>query len=123
MAAHILIIEDNHQLAESLVDILEVDDYTITTEMTGRAGLDTALSTHPDLIILDIHLPDLDGYRIYQRLQQDDWGKKAKILVLTASESLENIAKNINIPVDFVLFKPDISVSDLRTVVKERLSE
>lgn len=122
MQPHILIIEDNQQLAESLLDILELDAYQLTLKMTGREGLQTALETHPDLIILDIHMPDLNGYQVYQRLQEDAWGKQAKIIVLTASETTENIAKNINLAREYVLFKPEISVTALREAVRERLS-
>lgn len=123
MSSHLLVIEDNPHLAESLVDIFEADGHNVSVKMTGHDGLDAALKTHPDLIILDIHLPDMSGYEVYQALLADDWGKHAKILVLTASESIENIAKNINIPAKHVLFKPEVSVETLRNVVRERLAD
>jgi CheY-like chemotaxis protein len=122
MKKRILIIEDNHDLAESLVDILEVDDYEVTVKMSGKEGLAAALEIHPDLIILDIHMPGMNGYQVYRHLQRDDWGKGANVMILTASESTETIAKNINIPVEQVLFKPEISVPDLRSEIARRLT-
>lgn len=122
MSKHIVIIEDDRDLAAALEDILEVDDYDVTVERTGKAGLATALKIHPDLLILDIKLPDISGYQVYEALQQDAWGKQAKVLVLTASESLESIAKNINLSLEHVLFKPEVSVQALRKIIRDRLA-
>ena len=122
MKQTLLIIEDNHDLAESLTDILE-EEYLVTIAMSGKEGLEQALTLHPDLIILDIRMPDMNGYQVYQKLQADTWGKGAKVLILTASESLENIAKNINLPTEYILFKPEVSVEELRKKVSARLAE
>lgn len=100
-----------------------MDDYEVTVTHSGHNGLETALQTHPDLIILDIKMPDMNGYQVYERLQADAWGKQAKVLVLTASESLENIAKNINLPRNYVLFKPEVSVEALREIVATRITD
>lgn len=123
MTKHILLIEDDRHLAESVADILSLDEYKVTVKHSGREGLKTALSERPDLIILDIKMPDMDGYAVFEALQADNWGKRAKILVLTASESLENIAKNINLPREQVLFKPKVSIAELRYKVAARLEE
>tara|TARA_B100001146_G_C16019682_1_gene364522 strand:- start:25 stop:396 length:372 start_codon:yes stop_codon:yes gene_type:complete len=123
MKKHVLIIEDDHNLADTLEDILIMDDYEVTVTHSGHNGLETALQTHPDLIILDIKMPDMNGYQVYERLQADAWGKQAKVLVLTASESLENIAKNINLPRNYVLFKPEVSVEALREIVATRITD
>lgn len=123
MSKQILIIEDNHDLADSLVDILTIDDQQVTAAMSGKEGLEIAFRTHPDLIILDIRMPDMNGYQVFQKLQGDDWGKGAKVIVLTASESLENISKNIQLPSKYILFKPEVSVAELRKIVTARLSE
>lgn len=123
MSNRILIIEDNLALADSLRDILSIENYSVSCVNSGRDGLAAALSTKPDLIILDIKMPDMDGYQVFQALRQDVWGKQAKVLILTASESIENISKNVDLPKKYVLFKPDVSVQDLRTAVTERLAE
>jgi DNA-binding response OmpR family regulator len=109
----ILIIEDSPYLAESLVDMIKIKGYLPITAPTGKEGVAMALSKKPDLILLDIRLPDIDGYEVFRRIREDDWGKDAKIMVLTASESTENISKNINLPAELILFKPDWSVKDL----------
>lgn len=109
----VLVIEDSPYLAESLADMLELKGIASLVAQTGREGVELATEHHPDLILLDIRLPDIDGYEVYHRIRDTDWGKKANVMVLTASESTENISKNIDLPKDLVLFKPEWSVKDL----------
>jgi DNA-binding response OmpR family regulator len=119
----VLVIEDSPYLAESLIDMLEMKNYKAAAAPTGRDGVEMAIDTKPDLILLDIRLPDIDGYEVYRRLREDKWGAKANILVLTASESTENISKNIDLPPERVLFKPNWSVRDLLEKIESILNE
>lgn len=119
----ILVIEDNHELGESLNDMLELANYEPHIALTGRDGISHALEHHPDLIILDIRLPDISGYDVYHKLREDSWGKDARVLILTASESIENISKNVNLPREHVLFKPNSSVKFLLEKIESRLSD
>jgi DNA-binding response OmpR family regulator len=109
----VLIIEDSPYLAESLADMINIKGHTSIIAPNGVEGVRMALEYKPDLILLDIRLPDIDGYEVYRRIRNDEWGETAKIIVLTASESIENISKNIDLPQELVLFKPDWSVKDL----------
>jgi len=109
----VLIVEDSAFLAESLVDMLALSDYQAIVASDGKTGVHLALTKKPDLILLDIRLPDIDGYEVYNRVRKDAWGKKSNIVVLTASESIENISKNIDLPVSRILFKPEWSMADL----------
>ncbi|MCA9357855.1 response regulator transcription factor [Candidatus Kaiserbacteria bacterium] len=118
----ILVIEDSPYLAESLFDMLSIKGYEAVLAPTGREGVAMAIEQKPDLILLDIRLPDIDGYEVYRRIRETDWGAKAKIMVLTASESVDNISKNIDLPLEDVLFKPNWSVMDLLARIEERLS-
>lgn len=117
----ILIVEDSPYLAASLVDMLELKNYHTLVAATGKDAVEIALSEEPDLILLDIRLPDFDGYEVFRRLRDTPWGATAKIMVLTASESTENISKNINLPAKDVLFKPDWSIPQLLERITEKL--
>ncbi|MCA9356790.1 response regulator [Candidatus Nomurabacteria bacterium] len=119
----VLIIEDSPYLAESLVDMLTIKEYGAIVAANGRDGVVAALEQQPDLILLDIRLPDIDGYEVYRRIREDKWGAKAKIVVLTASESIENISKNIDLPKDYVLFKPDWSIKDLLSKIEALVND
>ena len=109
----VLVIEDSAYLAESLGDMLDMKGYEAIVAPTGRDGVNLAIEHKPNLILLDIRLPDIDGYEVYRRIREDKWGSKANILVLTASESTENISKNIDLPTEDILFKPEWGVKDL----------
>lgn len=117
----ILIVEDSPYLTESLVDMIRIKGFEPITASTGKAGVEMAVNHKPDLILLDIRLPDIDGYEVYRLIRADDWGVEAKIIVLTASESTENISKNINLPPELILFKPEWSVKDLLSKIEEQL--
>ena len=122
MAKHsILLIEDSAYLAESVQDALEMHGYKVKVAPNGQTGIDYAIEKHPDLILLDIRLPDMSGYDVYNSIRADSWGKKAAITILTASESLEAISKNINLPIEYVLFKPSQSLTDIVSHIEKRL--
>jgi DNA-binding response OmpR family regulator len=117
----ILVIEDSPYLAESLADMLEMKGFQAVLAPTGREGVSIAIEEQPDLILLDIRLPDIDGYEVYRRIRENEWGASAIIIILTASESIENISKNIQLPKEDILLKPDWSVMDLHAKIIEKL--
>jgi DNA-binding response OmpR family regulator len=119
----ILVVEDSRDLAESIKDALELSGFQVIVALSGKDGTSLALTHHPDLILLDIKLPDTDGYHVYREIRnQGAWGETAKVIILTASESLNSIAKNIALPVGDILFKPDLSISGLVENIKNRLA-
>ena len=119
----ILVIEDSPYLAESIVDMLTMRGYQTLVAQNGRDGAMMAIEQQPDLILLDIRLPDIDGYEVYRRIRENEWGAKANILILTASESIDVISKNIDLPVDHILFKPEWSVSDLLDRIQKQIED
>ena len=119
----VLIVEDSPELAETLHDILTMHGYNAITALNGRDAIALALEHHPDLIMLDIRLPDISGYTVFQKIREDSWGVDAKIMILTASESIENISKNVNLPVEHILFKPNSSVASLVQRIEARLRD
>jgi DNA-binding response OmpR family regulator len=119
----ILIVEDSLDLADTVHDLLTMHGYRAIIALNGKEAITLALEEHPDLILLDIHLPDISGYEVFQAIRHDKWGKTARVLVLTASESKENISKNISIPIEHILFKPNLSIPELIVIVEARLTE
>jgi two-component system alkaline phosphatase synthesis response regulator PhoP len=119
----VLVIEDSLYLAESLADMLNINGYEAILAAGGREGVEKAIEQHPDLILLDIRLPDIDGYEVYRKVRGDSWGKDANIMILTASESIENISKNIDLPNDLILFKPDWSIMNLLKKIESVLED
>jgi len=67
---HILVVEDDTGLADMLQAYLEMQGYQVTTALSGYAGMHAAVDLHPDLVLLDIRLPDIDGFEVYRRLSE-----------------------------------------------------
>jgi DNA-binding response OmpR family regulator len=78
----VLIVEDNHDLAFGLRNNLEIEGYTVDVAEDGPSGLASARRTSPDLIVLDLMLPGMDGYRVLRQLRED--GLTMPVLILTA---------------------------------------
>lgn len=119
----ILIIEDVPQIADSLVDSFHMKGWQTLVAPDGGTGVALAFREHPDLILLDMRLPDIDGYEVFRRIRQDEWGKQAEIIIITASESTTMIAAQIDLPVDRILFKPEWSLLKLTEKIEAILAE
>lgn len=115
MAKKILIIEDEIAFQKLMGDQLKRDGYEVLSAEDGQAGLDAAKSKHPDLILLDLKLPVMDGLTVLGELRNDDWGKTAHVIVLTNLEpDKEILAKVLTNKPDLYLVKSNIQLSELR---------
>jgi len=79
----LLIIEDDLVLARMYQTLLQNHGYDVKTAADGETGLKEALEIHPDLILLDIRMPKMDGMTVMHHLREDTWGKTAPIIILT----------------------------------------
>lgn len=119
----ILIIEDSLDLADSLEDLLKFEKYKTIKTVTGKEGFALALEKKPDLIILDLRLPDIDGMEILRRLRKDAWGQTAKVLILTASDFEVDSVPEMNIAPEDVVHKIDCSIKNIADAVSRKLNE
>lgn len=79
----LLIIEDDLVLARMYQTLLQNHGYDVKTAADGETGLKEALEIHPDLILLDIRMPKMDGMTVMRHLREDKWGRTAPIIILT----------------------------------------
>jgi DNA-binding response OmpR family regulator len=79
----ILIIEDETPLRKALVERFSQECDGVLQAHNGEEGLALALSEHPDIVLLDLVMPKMDGFQVLRQLKLDDWGKTAKVIVLT----------------------------------------
>lgn len=92
----ILIVEDEVSLRSILANRLKELGHEIFISSNGRDGLKQATQIHPDLIILDLIMPGMGGFGMMRELRLDDWGRDARILVLTnmaISEEADGVKK------------------------------
>lgn len=80
----ILFIEDNEEIVALYEPKLKQAGYEVKAALDGTHGLEYALADHPDLILLDVVMPDMDGMSVMQRIRQEgEWGKKVTIIIFT----------------------------------------
>ena len=100
----ILIVEDEPQLARHITSALARHGHDPSACHNGTQGLQTALDASPDLIVLDLNLPDLDGFSVLTQLRLVN--SPARVLILTARGEVENRIKGLNAGADDYLAKP-----------------
>jgi DNA-binding response OmpR family regulator len=102
----ILIVDDELSILVPLKFLLEKNEYEVLLAPSGKDAFDSIKKTKPDLILLDIMLPDLDGYEIFQIIRKNhDWDD-IKVIYLTAKNRDIDIAKGLNLGVDAYITKP-----------------
>ncbi|MFL5579142.1 MAG: response regulator transcription factor [Gemmatimonadaceae bacterium] len=111
----ILIVEDNANLAFGLSRSVEAEGYQVEVAEDGRKGLDLARANRPDLIILDLMLPEVDGYQVLRTLREE--GQQMPVLVLTARGEEADRVFGFRLGADDYVTKP-FSLSELIARVK-----
>jgi DNA-binding response OmpR family regulator len=100
----ILIIEDNEDLAFGLRNNLEIEGYEVDLATDGVSGLTCARESQPDLIVLDLMLPGLDGYRVLRQLRED--GLNMPVVILTARTEEADKVRGFRLGADDYVTKP-----------------
>src|ERR1700726_1512820 len=119
MADHpkrILIVEDNETHVRLLKDILETRGYTILQTREGLEAIDLSVVNLPDLILLDIQLPDMSGLEVARRLRGDERSKQIPIVAVTAFAMEWHEREALDSGCDAYVSKPISIFSFLRTV-------
>jgi DNA-binding response OmpR family regulator len=102
--SRILLIEDNRDLAFGLRNNLEIEGYEVETAEDGMVGLKTFAKVNPDLVILDLMLPELDAFRVLRSLRQD--GHATPVLLLTAKGEEADKVRGLRMGADDYVTKP-----------------
>jgi CheY-like chemotaxis protein len=102
----ILIVEDDSDTAESLALLLRLQGHIIFAASDGPAAIEAAESTNPDVVLLDIGLPKMDGYEVARRLQQARWPKKPLLIAITGYGQQAERLRAYDAGIDIHLTKP-----------------
>ncbi len=117
----ILIIEDDAAMREILVDRFTAAGFSVVMAEDGKTALDMALELHPDLLVLDILLPKVDGLTILRWLGKDEWGKTVPVIVLSNLSDAVAITKSMKDGVHDFFVKAECEIGDVVQKAKERL--
>lgn len=117
----VLIVEDEQSLLTILVEKFTQEGIRTLTATNGNAGLASALANHPDVILLDIIMPVMDGMAMLDKLRKDSWGKTANVIILTNLTDTEKTVKSQKLGIFDFWIKCDMSISSIVNGVKQKL--
>lgn len=112
----ILVIEDNPDVRENIQEILELSGYDVETAENGKIGVERALLNHPDLILCDIMMPELDGLGVLRILSKNAMTAATPFIFLTAKAEKEDFRRGMGLGADDYITKPFDDVNLLDTI-------
>ncbi|MEK7173487.1 MAG: response regulator [Patescibacteria group bacterium] len=123
MSKKILFIEDESALQRAMGDMLKSHGYEVIQALNGEIGEHLAESEQPALILLDLVIPQKDGYEILSELQKNPATKAIPIIVLTNLEGTEEIEKALSLGARTYLVKARYTLEEVITKVKSAIGE
>ncbi len=119
---HILIVEDDESLSSLLGDLLVGENFKVSFAQTGKQGLQLALDLLPDLMVLDVMLPEMNGKEVLKQVRADERLENTPVFVLTNISDTENILEMSELGKTFYFLKVDISLEKVLEKIKTQLS-
>ncbi|HEY5973148.1 MAG TPA: response regulator [Geobacteraceae bacterium] len=104
--SRILVVEDEESLLKLESILLTSKGYEVTGVTDGKAALQALATKKPDLVVLDIMLPDLDGFEVCRRIKENPETHKIPVLMLTAKKNSQDFARGAQVGADAYITKP-----------------
>lgn len=121
MAKKILLVEDDKMISSMYETKLRQEDYVIYTAEDGGRGLEIASQEKPDLILLDIILPQLDGFTVLQELKNNETTRNIPVVMLTNLGTTEDKERGKQMKADGYLVKASLTPAQLSEEIKKYL--
>jgi DNA-binding response OmpR family regulator len=119
----ILIVEDEAPLRNAVSDILTFEGFQVFQAKNGQEGLEVALKEKPDLILLDLMMPVMDGLSMLEKLREDKpYGAQASVILLTNINDPDKVAQATSAGSYDFLVKSDWNIEDVVRKIKARLN-
>lgn len=119
----ILVIDDEPNIVQTLQDRLEMNDYDVCTANNGKEGLERFDHEKPQVILLDVIMPIMDGHEMLENLRKRPDGQDVSVIMLTARSQTQDIARANACGIDDYIVKPfDLSelLEKIETVIEHR---
>lgn len=117
--AKVLVVDDTAIVREPISETLRAAGYAVVSASTGREAISLLKAEHPDVVLLDIHLPEIDGLRILEAIRVNPATKTLPVLVLTQEEKKEFILHAVRLGIQGYLLKSKFSMRDLLTRIQK----
>ena len=122
MAAKVAIIEDDQTISQMYRFKFEAEGYTVETAENGRLGLELSEHMKPDIILLDLMMPEMTGDQMLAELRKTSWGKNIKVIILTNMGEQEIPPQVKALGVSAVILKADMTPRQVAELVKKQLA-
>lgn len=117
----ILFIEDESSLQKAIGEVLKQEGFEVSSALDGQEGLEKLKEERPDLILLDLILPKLDGFEVLKRIKVDPKIKNIPVIVLTNLEGSGDVEKALELGATTYLVKANYELADVVEKVKQTL--
>lgn len=121
MAVKIAIVEDDQAISQMYRIKFEADGYQVETAENGKIGLELAESIKPDIMLLDLMMPEMNGDEMLKKLRATSWGKNIKVVILTNMGEQEIPDEVKKLGVSAVILKADMTPRQVAELVKKQL--
>ncbi|HXE10152.1 MAG TPA: response regulator [Verrucomicrobiae bacterium] len=118
----IAIVEDDQAISQMYRFKFEAEGYDVETAENGRLGLELAEKMKPDIILLDLMMPEMTGDEMLEKLRGESWGQKVKVIILTNVGEQEIPPKIKELGVSGVILKANMTPRQVAELVKKQLS-
>lgn len=118
----IAIIEDDQAISQMYRFKFEAEGFIVETAENGKLGLELTEKMKPDIILLDLMMPEMTGDEMLERLRETPWGKKIKVIILTNMGEQEIPAKVKALEVSGVILKADMTPRQVADMVQKKLA-
>jgi DNA-binding response OmpR family regulator len=118
----VAIIEDDQAISQMYRFKFEADGFTVETAENGKLGLSLAETMKPDVILLDLMMPEMTGGEMLEKLRQTDWGTDIKVIILTNMGEQEIPPRVKELDVSGIVLKADMTPSQVAEMVKKLLA-
>ena len=116
MKKKILVVEDEESLLKLESILLTSKGYEVHGVGDGEAALEAVEKIHPDLVLLDIMLPEIDGFEVCRRIKSNEATKDIPVVMLTAKKGREDMARGEQVGADWYITKPFKSAMVIETI-------
>ncbi len=123
MAAKIAIIEDDQAISQMYRIKFEAEGYKVDTAENGKLGLELAEKMRPDIVLLDLMMPEMTGAEMLAKLRKTTWGAKTKVIILTNMGEQEVPQAVKDLGVVSVILKADMTPRQVAEQVKKALAK
>jgi DNA-binding response OmpR family regulator len=121
--AKIVIVEDDSAISQMYSIKFEAEGYQVQSAENGKLGLELIEKMRPDIVLLDLMMPEMNGDQVLAAIRKTDWGKNLKVIILTnmGEQEAPEILKSLNVSAFIV--KADMTPKQVAELVKAKLAQ